>query len=350
MEMMKAWIALALSGLALATVPASAQQPAAPAKPWYKQPWDAARVRVCDRACLMQIADRYLQALETKSMTGLPLAQEVFATENAAKVDLGEGVLWRAPLQRTGFRVDVVDPQQGEVAMQIVYTIEGRPAMVAIRLKVERRMITEVEHLLDRNVAPQALELLAKPRQILVEDSPRAGRDSREYLIYAAHSYFDALTGEDGRIGAFAPDCIRHEQGYQTVANRTPGRASPSPNLPDTSTELGRLFSRLSTMTCEEQVSSGIFVGMKKIWPRRMVVDEQKGLVATFPLFVHDGTKRPVPPGSITAGRGGIAMVLNLVTMETFAIRGGKIRHVEAFPFVTLPYGFGDGWSPATGR
>ena len=30
--------------------------------------------------------------------------------------------------------------------------------------------------------------------------------------------------------------------------------------------------------------------------------------------------------------------------------RGGKIHEVEAFPFVTLPYGLGDGWSPATGR
>ena len=103
-------------------------------------------------------------------------------------------------------------------------------------------------------------------------------------------------------------------------------------------------------MTCEEQISTGIFVGMKKIGPRRMVIDEQKGVIAVFPLFVHDGTKRPVPSGSIAGERPGIAMVLNLVTMETFGIRGGKIHEVEAFPFVTLPYGIGDGWSPATGR
>jgi hypothetical protein len=40
----------------------------------------------------------------------------------------------------------------------------------------------------------------------------------------------------------------------------------------------------------------------------------------------------------------------NLVTMEMFAIRGGKIRHVEVFPFVTLPYGLGNGWTPGSGR
>ena len=40
----------------------------------------------------------------------------------------------------------------------------------------------------------------------------------------------------------------------------------------------------------------------------------------------------------------------NLVTMETFSVRGGLIHHVEAFPFVTLPYGLGNGWTPGSGR
>jgi hypothetical protein len=43
-------------------------------------------------------------------------------------------------------------------------------------------------------------------------------------------------------------------------------------------------------------------------------------------------------------------MLQNLVTMETFAIRGGLIRHVEVFPFVTLPCRLGNGWTPASGR
>jgi len=43
-------------------------------------------------------------------------------------------------------------------------------------------------------------------------------------------------------------------------------------------------------------------------------------------------------------------MLQNLVTMETFGIRGGLIHHVEAFPFVTLPYGLGNGWTIGSGR
>ena len=36
--------------------------------------------------------------------------------------------------------------------------------------------------------------------------------------------------------------------------------------------------------------------------------------------------------------------------METFAIRRVLIQHVEVFPFVTLPYGLGNGWTPGSGR
>ena len=43
-------------------------------------------------------------------------------------------------------------------------------------------------------------------------------------------------------------------------------------------------------------------------------------------------------------------MMLNLYTMETFGIRGGLIHEVEAFPFVTIPYGLNNGWTEGAGR
>jgi hypothetical protein len=342
-------IALALAGAAalLAGPAISTAQPAQ--KPWYKRDWDPARVQPCDRACLVGFMDQYLHALETKDRSALPLAEEVWFTENAARLDLGEGVLWRASLQPTAFRITVADPVEGQIAVQMVYKVQGAPALTAIRLKVERRMISEVEQLIDRNVAPQAMELLQTPRPELVNDVPAKERNSREYMIYAANAYFDALTGDNGKIAPFADDCVRHEQGYQTVNNKTPGRAAPSPALPDTSTPAGKFFSELSVMTCEQQISTKVFTGVKKIWPRRIIVDEQKGLAAVFPLFSHDGTRRPVE-GTAIAPQGGLGMVINLDTMETFGIRGGKIHEVEAFPFVTLPYGFGDGWTPGKGK
>lgn len=320
-------------------------------RPWYRQPFDVARAVPLDRASLAAIGEAYLDALERKDSSALALAEEVWATENTARLEFGEGLLWRAAIEATDFRISVVDPATGQAAFQAVYLIEGRPALVAIRVGVERGMITEVEHLIDRNVAPQAMELLATPRAAMLDDLPPQQRSSRALMIHAAHAYFDALTGEDGRIAPFTHDCVRHEQGYRTAFNPVPGRGTPRAELPDLSTETGRFLSRLSMMTCEEQIDTQIFNGIKRIWPRRVVaVDEAKGLVATFPLFVHDGTRRPVAPGSDAAKRGGLAMVLNMVTMETFAIRDDRIHAVEAFPFVTIPYGAGDGWTPARAR
>ena len=37
-------------------------------------------------------------------------------------------------------------------------------------------------------------------------------------------------------------------------------------------------------------------------------------------------------------------MLMNAMIVESFGIRGGKIHEVEAMPFVTIPYGLGDGW------
>jgi len=321
--------------------PASAQT----AKPWYKQPWDPARVKPCDRACLVGIMDLYVHALETKDRSALPLAEEVPFTENTARLDLGEGKLWRQEVKATPFRINVADPQTGQVAAQTVLMLQGKPALAAIRLKVERRMITEAEQLVDPNVAPEAMELLQTPRPGLVNDIPAKQRSSREFLIYAANAYFDALTGEDGRIAPFADDCVRHEQGYQTVNNAKPGRAAPSPAIPPPDSPFGRF----STMTCSQQISTGIFNFIKRIWPRRLIVDEQKGVVTSFPMFVEDGAKRHVEPTEF-ANNTGAGMILNMVTMETFGIRGDKIEEVEAFPFVTFQYGLGDGWTPASAR
>lgn len=40
-------------------------------------------------------------------------------------------------------------------------------------------------------------------------------------------------------------------------------------------------------------------------------------------------------------------MLQNLVTMETLSALGGQ---VQAAPFVTLPYGLGNGWTFGSGR
>lgn len=61
-------------------------------------------------------------------------------------------------------------------------------------------------------------------------------------MLRAANSYFDALEGDNGKIAAFAPDCVRHDNGYQTVNNPPPGgRNMPGPNIPTADAPQGRV-------------------------------------------------------------------------------------------------------------
>ena len=148
------------------------------AKPWYKQPFDPARVQPCDRACLVHAMDLYIGALASKDRSALPVAEEVAFTENTARLELGDGSLWVRPVKATGFRIDVADPQIGEIATQTVLEVQGKPALVAIRLKVQRRMITEAEQLVDPNVTGEWRARLDGVN--LVDRSPADGRTSSQ--------------------------------------------------------------------------------------------------------------------------------------------------------------------------
>ena len=113
----------------------------------------------------------------------------------------------------------------------------------------------------------------------------------------------------------------------------------PAPMLPNPDTPQGKEQLRFSMLTCSQQIDSKIFAYMKHIRPRHaMIVDQQKGVATMFVLFVHDGTRRGAAPDAAPG------MLMNAMIVESFGIRGGKIHEVEAMPFVTIPYGLGDGW------
>lgn len=76
-------------------------------------------------------------------------------------------------------------------------------------------------------------------------------------------------------------------------------------------------------LTCRQQIDSRIFAYMKHIRPRRaLIIDQQRGVVMTFPLFTRDGTRRGQKPGDPPG------MLQDLVTVETFGIRDRLIDEV----------------------
>src|SRR5687767_1156304 len=110
--------------------------------------WDPTAVKDCDRACLVGIIDGYMNAIFKRDPKAVPpLAKDVRATENTGQIDVGEGVLWRSRTEPTSFKVYVADPVNGEVALQQRLRVQGRDTLAAVRLKIDRGRILEIEQL-----------------------------------------------------------------------------------------------------------------------------------------------------------------------------------------------------------
>ena len=81
--------------------------------------WNPARVKECDRPCLVNIVDGYMNAIFKHDPKAVPpLSKDIRVTENTAEIGVGEGVLWRSKVEPTGFKIHVADPVAGQVAIQ----------------------------------------------------------------------------------------------------------------------------------------------------------------------------------------------------------------------------------------
>ena len=290
----------------------------------------------------MSLVDRYLAAVVKHDPSGLPLAKGVRFTENTAAIPVGDGLWVSASEAPTTFKIYAVDPATRQVALYGVMKELDRPLIIALRLKVVNGLITEIEHVLARNLRADRMQNLIAARPGLLADVPPAERTSREDMINAADSYFEAIEHRRGDIAPFADDCERHENGGQTTNNKTP---VPWP-VDLGSPEANRSMAIIGTLGCKAQIDSQVLNFITRLWPRRLaVIDEQKGLVFSFPMFQHRGGVRTIKilgvPGvdSIPMGGG----TSNLQAGEIFKIRGGKIHEIEAMG-VSLPYGALSGW------
>jgi hypothetical protein len=296
----------------------------------------------CDRACMTALTDQYLAALVKHDWSGLPLSKGVRFTENTAEIRIGDGLWVGASEAPTTFKIYAVDPASNQVGFYGVMKENDRPLILALRLKVVDGEITEIEHVLARNLRADRMQNLITPRAGLLADVPVSERTSREDMIDAANSYFEAIEHGNGEIAPFAEDCERHENGGQTTHNATP---VPWP-VPMGSPEGDRAMAVLGTLTCTAQINSQILSFITRLWPRRLgLVDEEKGLVYAFPMFQHRGAVRTIKikgvPGVDTVQMNGGTS--NLQAGEIFKIRAGKIHEIEAMG-TSLPYGTKSGW------
>jgi hypothetical protein len=191
----------------------------------------------CDRACLEAFVDRFLDAYITHDPAALPLTRNVKYTENGQRLELGDGT-WRSLVGKGAYRLFVSDPQAGQVAFigtlreENNNNLAGVPILIALRLRIEDRQISEIESFIVRSErAAQSVETLGKPHPLFLETVPAAERMSRDDLVKTANMYFTGMQMNDGKGEyPFTDDCDRFENGMRATNVPTPpGQTRPDP-------------------------------------------------------------------------------------------------------------------------
>jgi hypothetical protein len=312
----------------------------------------AQAAQTCDRQCLVTIMQKYLGALVKHDPKAVPFADEVKFTENTATIPVGDGLWVTASGGPTEFQIYAADPVTQQVAALVVMKENSnKDVLLGVRLALRRGKIAEAEHHAVRDNLAGGLPNLQKPRPGLVEDLAPADRTPRDQMVDIGLSYYDSLTGEDGTLAPFAPECERRENGGISVGGKRvpkPEAQKTAPAQPPGDPEMAKLSMAVAAApnTCEGQISAGVFAYITEIRNRRLlVVDEQKGLAVGFSNFYHDSKLKTMKlkgiPGvdSVPAYQG----VFNMPAMHLFKIKKGKIYDIEATGLV-LPYGTKTGW------
>jgi hypothetical protein len=211
--------------------------------------------------------------------------------------------------------------------------------VIAARLKIENRKITEIETVINRTAAAAtSLEQAGKPDAAFTEAAPAAQRVSRDALTNVANKYFDAIEKSSADPAVFDKDCNRVENGAQMT--NSPGRPVPA-GLNWNPWALG----------CAEQINTKIFGSYQRIYPRRFpVVDEERQLVFGFFLYQQPGDVLSVespghgiykfPDSATTPGF--------TESAQLFRFKAGKIAGIDSVT-LGIPYGmpnpfFKDDW------
>ena len=104
----------------------------------------------CDRECLKGFITQYLKAMVAHDPKALPLAPNTRFTENTRTLPLGVG-LWKEATGLRNYRQDFLDVRDGQAASHVIVEASGNPIMLAFRLKIANKKISEIETMVTRN-------------------------------------------------------------------------------------------------------------------------------------------------------------------------------------------------------
>ncbi|MDR0842221.1 MAG: hypothetical protein LBP68_02240 [Acidobacteriota bacterium] len=290
-------------------------------------------LRCTDRKCLTELVDNYFKALVAHNPSQIPFARNVRFVENVDAKPVGEG-LWRtASAVPSTFKIYVPDPVVGEVGFLGMMEEEGKPVMIALRLKIIDGLVVEAEHLLARGLDPKNMKYLKTVRPELLSAVPENERMKRYEIAGIAYSYYDALNLNNGALSPMADDCARRENG------------SPASNsgIPDSETDESPNY---SAMKCVAQFNTNMMSYIDDIDNIRVfAIDPVSGLAFGLSHFRHGMNRKIFPihnvPGVET--RTLEIPAFDLPAAHVFKIRKGEIHEIEAMGFAAQ-YMAASGW------
>ncbi len=305
--------------------------PAPPARPAAPP----AAAGACNRACLEGHVNGYLAALTARDPGRLQLARDVRFTENGTALKLGEG-LWKTAASLTDYRIHVADPQAGQAGfVGTILQQDGKPMMLALRLRVVDGLIREVETVTGPPFQLPGASLMENPREAFARTVPREKRLSRAALVAAADRNFDNITAANG--SHFTADCQRVENRLAMSGN--PQLDYPIATLPE------RIKPRFAAMGCREQVEAHLFDTLDSVGSRRyLVIDEERQLVfGMLMLNWYRDEKCNEVSGYGRVCRPPDQKPTGLRVAEILRVDGGQVGEVEVV-FSYAPYQAPSGW------
>lgn len=290
-----------------------------------------AQVPECDRACLTDIAEQYIEAMvefDGMALPGevapLPWADRVLHTENDVGLQIGDGVWGTAIGNDEGFILP--DPETGNVLWFGIVEEHGDRSYLGIRLGIEGQAIAEVESVVGREgipspyVPPDDYEL----DRVFSRTVPAGERLPRARLEALVTGYYSSLQLNDGTVQTeLADDCRRLTNGVATTHDGD-----------------------IDVTGCRQQIEIGLHRHVDRVRALRLpIVDVSRGVVVALAFLDHaardveyqtlDGKTRRIPveyPNSHSV-------------LEIFKIEDGAITRIEGVS-AFQPYLMPTHWVP----
>jgi hypothetical protein len=142
----------------------------------------------CNRACIISVTDSYLAALASRDPSAAPFARNIAFVENLERLTPGEGLWQTVTGGKGGFAIYVPDPELQQGGWIGLIERDGKPVLLALRLKLEGQRITEAEHLIAEPTGGD-LRHLVQPRRGLLAAIPEDKRLPHAELMRIGASY-----------------------------------------------------------------------------------------------------------------------------------------------------------------